>query len=124
MKCTNCPVVVEEAACLGESISRLCTLARTREDYRRELARLAHQASTSSARGPHDLQETLAAVADCPYRGAILPVSNQPDCGCSELTECRSGRGARPGLVTLQDCLACVVQRREQETADPAVLGL
>ena len=49
------------------------------------------------------------AVNACPDRGPVLPISQQDDCGCRgrELTECRAGRGARPGRATLADCLAC-----------------
>lgn len=49
------------------------------------------------------------AVNNCPSRGPVLPISMQDDCGCrgKELTECREGRGAIPGRVTLRDCLAC-----------------
>jgi glycosyltransferase involved in cell wall biosynthesis len=46
----------------------------------------------------------------CPHRGPVLPLSMQPSCGCAskELSECRAGKGAAPGRVTLRDCLACV----------------
>jgi hypothetical protein len=54
------------------------------------------------------MSATLALVAACPDRGSVLPVSQQPECGCAELTECRRGKGARPGAVTLSECLACV----------------
>ena len=49
------------------------------------------------------------AVNACPDRGGVLPISLQPDCGCQggELSECRASKGAIPGRVTLQDCLAC-----------------
>lgn len=49
------------------------------------------------------------AVIACPDRGSVLPVSEQDDCGCRgrELTECRAGLGAKPGRVTLRDCLDC-----------------
>jgi hypothetical protein len=50
----------------------------------------------------------LALVRECPDRGGVLPVSLQPECGCAELTECRRGRGRRPGRVTLDECLECV----------------
>lgn len=57
------------------------------------------------------LAELLSAARSCPDRGPVLPVSDQPRCGCAELTECRAGRGRpRPsGLrgVTLDDCLRC-----------------
>lgn len=49
----------------------------------------------------------LAAVAVCPYRGPVLPVSQQPECGCAELTACRAGKGQRPGKVTLANCMEC-----------------
>ena len=49
------------------------------------------------------------AVNACEARGSVLPISEQDDCGCRgrELTECRAGRGAKPGRVTLLDCLGC-----------------
>jgi hypothetical protein len=49
------------------------------------------------------------AVNACPFRGPVLPLSLQDDCGClgKELSECRSGRGTIPGRVTLRDCLKC-----------------
>ncbi|WP_435005149.1 glycosyltransferase [Tundrisphaera lichenicola] len=51
----------------------------------------------------------LARVAACPDRGGVLPLSMQDDCGCAgrELSECRAGRGAIPGRVTLRECIAC-----------------
>lgn len=51
----------------------------------------------------------LAAVAACPDRGSVLPAALQPEgcSGCAELTECRAGRGATPGRVTLEECVAC-----------------
>ena len=66
------------------------------------------------------------AVNDCPWRGSVLPISLQDDCGClgKELTECRAGRGAIAGRVTLRDCLDCrspgltgvLVNRRKDRT--------
>jgi hypothetical protein len=49
-------------------------------------------------------------IEACPHRGGVLPVSEQREgCGCvgTELTECRAGKGARPGAVTLDECLEC-----------------
>ena len=53
------------------------------------------------------------AVNACPERGSILPLAEQADCGClgREWTECRAGRGASPGKVTLRECLACQTER-------------
>jgi hypothetical protein len=55
----------------------------------------------------------LGRVRDCPDRGPVLPLSQQP-VGCcgggAELTECRAGKGATPGRVTLRDCLACTAE--------------
>lgn len=56
---------------------------------------------------PITQQEVLEAVRRCPDRGRVLPHSLQPECGCAELTECRAGRGARPGAVTLIECVQC-----------------
>jgi hypothetical protein len=111
MKCKTCPVP-GAATCLGESVPRLCQLARTRADYRRELVRLGGGVSPGPGACPHDMDDVLGAVARCPDRGQTLPAGLQPECVCSELTECRAGRGARAGRVTLQDCLACVTARR------------
>jgi hypothetical protein len=49
------------------------------------------------------------AVNRCSSRGSVLPISMQDDCGClgKERTECRAGRGAVPGRVTLRECLDC-----------------
>ena len=49
------------------------------------------------------------AVNTCSARGTVLPISMQDECGCrgKELSECREGRGAIAGRVTLRDCLAC-----------------
>jgi hypothetical protein len=113
MKCAFCPVVITGETCLGESIPRLCVLARNRNDYRRELARLARGKLTQRSPGTHELGELLNIIANCAERGAILPISFQPECGCSELTECLSGKGSTSGLVTLQDCLSCVVEGRQ-----------
>ena len=110
MRCETCPV--RGAACLGESVPRLCVLARTRGDYRRQLTRLAEEALAGGAEPRRlDLREVLAVVSGCPERGPVLPPTLQPECGCSELTECRAGRGEYPGRVTLQDCLSCVAGR-------------
>jgi hypothetical protein len=58
---------------------------------------------------PDPQAELLAAVAACPHRGSELPASQQPQGCCSGggLTECRLGRGKRPGAVTLAECLTC-----------------
>jgi hypothetical protein len=50
----------------------------------------------------------LARVAACAHRGPVLPVSQQPECGCAELSECRAGKGRVPGRVVLSDCVRCV----------------
>jgi hypothetical protein len=57
------------------------------------------------------------AVNACAFRGSVLPISMQDDCGCrgGELSECRAGRGKVPGRVTLRDCLSC------QEVMNPSV---
>lgn len=47
------------------------------------------------------------AARSCPDRGPSLPVSLQPDCGCSELYACSAGKGRVPGRVTTRDCFAC-----------------
>jgi hypothetical protein len=50
----------------------------------------------------------LARIAACPDRGKSLPISEQPECGCAELYECRAGVGG--GKVTTRDCWECVVK--------------
>lgn len=112
MKCEGCPVGAGCGTCLGESVPRMCDLARTRPDYRRHLVVLARETGEAGPRRP-ELREILAGIAGCPDRGAVLPVPAQPGCGCSELTECGRGRGTVPGRVTLQDCMACVLRRAE-----------
>ncbi len=111
MRCVSCPVTDCGAVCLGQTIPRLCTLARSRQDYRHQLVRLARPQAEAAPHAPHDLDAILATVASCSDRGSVLPLSEQPECGCSELNECREGRGAVAGRVTLQDCITCVVER-------------
>jgi len=53
-----------------------------------------------------EMRAVLDAVAACPDRGATLPHSRQPECGCAELTECRAGC-KRPAAVTLEACVRC-----------------
>jgi hypothetical protein len=111
VRCASCPLENrEDCECLGESVTRLCQLAATRADYRREVVRLARRRNEKPSPGATatELDLLLREVARCPERGATLPVTQQPSCGCLEWTECRAGRGSRPGAVTLQDCLACV----------------
>lgn len=111
MRCSNCPVLIEEVSCLGETIPRLCVLASTRQDYRNQLVRLADAAPIGPARREFDLDAVLAAIACCADRGPVLPRSLQPECGCAELTECLRGLGEQAGRVTLQDCIRCIVGR-------------
>ncbi len=85
-------------------------LAKTRPDYRNELVRIAETTPRDFTRHTFDLDSVLAGIGSCENRGSVLPFSLQPECGCAELTECREGRGARTGRVTLQDCIACVVR--------------
>lgn len=62
-----------------------------------------------------ELLPLLAKVAACEHRGSVLGVSRQPECGCEmELTECRAGRGRRPGEVTVHECIQC----QESDQAD------
>jgi hypothetical protein len=110
MKCPTCPV--EAGACLGESVSRLCDLARARDDYRRLLVRRAAEVPPDPRSARVELEGVLAAISACPHRGPVLPMSLQPECGCSELSECRAGEGAEPGRVTIQDCLSCMLGAR------------
>lgn len=53
---------------------------------------------------PERRRAVLDAVASCRERGRSV----QPTCcNSAERTECRAGRGATPGLVTLDECLGC-----------------
>jgi hypothetical protein len=108
MKCPTCPVAAG-SVCLGESVSRLCELARKRVDYQRQLVRLAGDHRSPSPPASRELNELLERIARCPNRGRILPPSLQAECGCSELSECKAARGRRPGWVSLDECLNCVV---------------
>jgi hypothetical protein len=53
------------------------------------------------------MRAILAAIVACPDRGEVLPHTQQPECGCAELTRCRAGKGATPGSVTTTDCVVC-----------------
>ena len=108
MKCVHCPV--QDRGCLGETVSRLCELARTRGDYRRRLVELSVEAKSDGRNRRIDMEEALSRINGCRLRGSSLPVSSQVECGCSELTECFAGHGKVAGRVTLQDCLACIAQ--------------
>lgn len=109
MKCPTCPATaLGHCQCLGEVVPRLCQLAKARPEYRRELRRLARERSEDREIPRASVEVLLSKVACCHDRGGVLPASEQPACGCLELTECRAGRGERAGRVTLQDCLACV----------------
>jgi hypothetical protein len=105
VKCPHCPV--PGGNCLGERAARLCELAATRPDYRRLLVDRAREVAATGEQPP-SLDAMLAAVSACRHRGRTLPHSIQAECGCGELTECRSGRGKVTGRVTLRDCLACI----------------
>jgi len=66
------------------------------------------------------------AVIACPDRGPVLPISEQDDCGCQgrEVSLCLAGRGAKPGRVTLRDCLACVAGSPNQPSSpEPSESG-
>ena len=58
-------------------------------------------------RAREDLARVLHAVSACPERGGVLPHTEQPECGCAELSACRAGRGTFPGRVTTTDCVVC-----------------
>ncbi len=104
----RCP----ESPCPGGSNPGIC----------QHLARLAAWRSLTPDEQARRLSATRAAVDPavrdavnaCPDRGPVLPLSLQDDCGClgKELSECRAGKGAIPGRVTLRDCLTCQ-QRRD-----------
>jgi hypothetical protein len=49
----------------------------------------------------------LASIRDCPDRGDVFPHTQQPGCGCAELTACRAGKGRDPGKATTADCMRC-----------------
>jgi hypothetical protein len=63
-------------------------------------------------RRPDEDRRLLAAVLVCPHRGAVLPLSLQPYVAegcrrCGELSLCAAGKGARPGKVSLEECVRC-----------------
>ena len=63
-------------------------------------------------RTPEMDRALLAEVRDCPHRGPVLPLSQQPyaaeGCArCGELSACAAGKGNTPGRVTLEDCVRC-----------------
>lgn len=93
----------EVCFCVSSGWSRGCELAYVlgRADYRDLIRR-------RTLAGPAAQAERLALVLGCSARGPVLPVSLQPECGCAELSECRSGRGKTAGRVTLAECLECV----------------
>ncbi len=110
LKCPTCPVT--SGICLGETVSRLCCLARSREDYRRLLVTMA-AGDVLAETPPGDAGlKALGLVSACPARGSVLPLKFQPECGCAELSECRRDKGKSPGRVTLRECLACVEMPR------------
>jgi len=96
----RCPT----SPCPGASDPGVCAHVAALDAWR---ALSDDEQATRSARRPAIDPAVRDAVNACPHRGPVLPVSQQPECGCAELSECRSGRGARPGRVTLRECLDC-----------------
>ena len=95
-----CPI----APCPGEADPGACAHIAALDAWR---ALGVDEQSARSARRPAIDPAVRDAVHACPHRGPVLPVSQQPECGCAELTECRAGKGIRPGGVTLRECLDC-----------------
>ena len=92
------------SSCPGESDPGACAQVAALAAWR---ALGLDEQADRSARRPAIDPAVRDAVKACPDRGPVLPLSQQPECGCAELTECRAGRGARPGRVTLRECLDC-----------------
>src|SRR5438309_1573540 len=115
MKCSTCPVPFR--ACLGESVPRVCQLVLTRSDYRRFILEKPPEAPPDAPR-LLDMQEVFGLIKSCPYRGSVLPISIQPSCGCSELSECGLRKGNTPGRVSLGDCMRCVVSKPSEVDQD------
>jgi len=115
-RCDACPVPASVAckgdcAAIGRGEPLAIYLAVARSEGGPGVERMWPGHPIAKAFGPTPPQvdrASLALVSACPHRGPVLPVSRQPECGCAELTECRAGKGKRPGAVTLAECLACV----------------
>jgi hypothetical protein len=112
--CEGCPRAArgKPMPCPGQSVGGgiLCMRAKEGIELYKYKVIYGLSASRPSSRPPESRPDPriLIAVAECPHRGGVLPVSFQPECGCRELTECRLGKGApRPG-VTLAECIACI----------------
>lgn len=120
--CPFCPVARQypDLVCprFTRRMAQACTWVdpsheRYNPDYSPGIVRMA-LLDASVAPGEAEAPRTdprLLRVQACPWRGPTLPVSEQKEgCGCggSELTQCKAGKGADPGKVTLGECLACV----------------
>lgn len=97
MRCSSCPVDLG-LVCEGERHARFCSLAATREDYRRHLVETATGVRTSRTPEARIRPEAIRAVLECDYRGPKVGRG----CGCRNV--CFLGKGE----VTTQDCLACM----------------
>jgi hypothetical protein len=105
MKCETCPVP-GATACEGEFVPRFCALAKTREDYRHLLLKMAGIAGTSAKTAINPHMERLFLVWSCDYRGG--PVD---ECACTGQMHCGLGQGTfrnEPFAVSTTDCLRCV----------------
>ena len=106
MRCPDCPVAPDRHCLCEDAPNGLCS----RPEYRDLAARCAANPERCLPMTEERKRELLPLVSACPHRGHVLGVSQQRECGCAELTECRAGEGPahRPGAVTLAECLACV----------------
>lgn len=115
--CAYCPFVGrDDLTCPRRPMDhyRVCAwVDPSRPEYRTDgadaLIRIAIGRGKVIASQPVDLDRAriLESIRACPQRGASLPVSLQPECGCAELYECRVGKGKVPGQVTTADCWRC-----------------
>ncbi len=106
--CSRHPEIrCRSAACSGAADPGVCSHLRRIEAWRQVGPEDQLRAATGPLQGVDPLVRD--AVNACPDRGAVLPISEQDDCGCRgrELSACGAGRGRTPGRVTLRDCLDC-----------------
>jgi hypothetical protein len=134
-RCATCPVA-EAEPCQGERHARLCTLARTRPDYRRMLTRepppprpatVQIDAAMMPARGV--VVAAAAAVLTAEQeaaQAAYLALAARVEgcdfrvssCGCMG-RPARCTLGGYPAVVTLADCRVCLGSGPPAATSAP-----
>src|SRR4051794_9005863 len=109
MKCLDCPIP-EGLPCFSECPGQASACAHPAYVIRGRSKLPCPGADSPPTDPAPDLpvDPRLAAILACPHRGSVLGVSQQPSCGCAELTECTALKGPerRPGAVTLRECLS------------------